>query len=103
LPVARGLSLSGEDRLRRNAIERLMCDMTVDLGKIAQAHRLAAHPLDYFATSLAQIDRLAADGLCIRNGLRVTVPPGMANYARIVASAFDQYLARGDAKHSVAV
>ncbi len=103
LPVARGLSLSGEDRVRRNAIERLMCDMTVDLGRIAQAHRLAVHPLDYFATSLLHIDRLAADGLCVRNGLRVTVPPGMANYARIVASAFDQYLARGDAKHSVAV
>ncbi len=103
LPVARGLGLGAEDRVRRSTIERLMCDMTVDLGKIAQAHRLAVNPLDYFSDSLAQIDRLAADGLCLRSGLRITVPPAKANYARIVASAFDQYLARGEAKHSVAV
>lgn len=35
LPVARGIALSNEDRVRRYVIERLMCDMTVDLKQAA--------------------------------------------------------------------
>src|SRR3569833_482737 len=32
LPVARGIALSQEDHLRRHVIERLMCDLEVDLA-----------------------------------------------------------------------
>ncbi len=38
LPVARGVALSDEDRLRREVIERLMCDLEVDLAAVARRH-----------------------------------------------------------------
>jgi oxygen-independent coproporphyrinogen-3 oxidase len=103
LPVARGCTLTDDDRLRRNAIERLMCDMTLDLDHLAHAHRLGQHALDYFAAAIAQIDKFAAEGLCERRGAVVTIPPAAQNFVRIVASAFDVYFAHSDAKHSVAV
>jgi oxygen-independent coproporphyrinogen-3 oxidase len=103
LPVARGCATNPDDHVRADAIERLMCDFALDLGALAQAHRMTAHPLDYFAGSLAQIDRLAAEGLCVRDGLKIAIPAAATNFARVVASAFDAYLETGDAKYSVAV
>jgi oxygen-independent coproporphyrinogen III oxidase len=103
LPVARGCATNQDDHVRADAIERLMCDFALDLDTLAQTHRLAAHPLDYFARSLAQIDRLAAEGLCVRDGVKIAIPATAINFARVVASAFDAYLAASDAKYSVAV
>ena len=103
LPVARGCATNADDHVRADAIERLMCDFALDLAALAATHRLAAHPLDYFAQSLAKIDRLAAEGLCVRDGLKIAIPAAATNFARIVASAFDAYLEAGDAKFSVAV
>ncbi len=103
LPVARGCALSPDDRLRRNVIERLMCDMVVDLGEISGAHGVERPPLDHFAPEIGRIDRFCAEGLCVRRGARIEIPPGAASFARIVASAFDAYLDGGEARHSVAV
>ena len=35
LPIAKGIAFSGEDRLRAAIIERLMCDMAVDLDAVS--------------------------------------------------------------------
>jgi len=37
LPIARGIALDDDDRLRRLVIERLMCDLEVDLGASTRA------------------------------------------------------------------
>ena len=99
-PVARGRALTADDRLRRNVIERLMCDLAVDLGALAAAHGFDASVFD---AELGRIDRFAAEGLCARDGTRVTVPERARDYARIVASAFDAYLDGAETRHSVAV
>jgi len=103
LPVVRGRALSSDDRLRRAVIERLMCDMTVDLDEVARANGVERPLLDHFASEIARVDRFSAEGLCVRRGARIEVPPGAASFARIVASAFDAYLDGGEARHSVAV
>jgi len=95
LPVARGVALSDDDRVRREIIVRLMCDMSVDLDALAPGRR--------FPDAFARIDRFAAEGLCTRDGAHIAIPPPARSFARIVASAFDAYLDGGEARHSVAV
>ena len=102
--TARGLELSAEDRLRRDLIERLMCDLAVDLERVAARHGAAP---DHFDAALAGLAGLAADGLVAVEGRRLTVPESARPLVRLVAAVFDPYLApsqeSGAAKHSRAI
>ena len=60
LPVARGLALTADDRLRGAVIEWLMCFLEADLGAIAQSFE--ADPR-VCAGDLAALQEMAADGL----------------------------------------
>lgn len=102
--TARGLELTAEDRLRRDLIERLMCDLAVDLEQVAARHGVAP---DHFDADLAGLAGLAADGLVAVAGRRVTVPESARPLVRLAAAAFDPYLVpsqeSGAAKHSRAI
>jgi oxygen-independent coproporphyrinogen-3 oxidase len=98
LPVAKGRALTGEDRLRGFVIERIMCDGRVDLDEAAA--RFGAAPGWWDADAL---DALAADGLLTRRGARIALTPAGRPLCRVVAAAFDAYLPKSEAKHSVAV
>jgi len=100
LPIARGLRLSNEDRLRRAVIERLMCDLSVDTGAVAA---LNGAPVDRFGTELAGMADLVADGVVVVEGNRVTVPEIARPLVRVVAARFDTYLGAGAGRHSRAV
>jgi oxygen-independent coproporphyrinogen-3 oxidase len=54
LATARGLVLTPEDRLRRDVIERLMCDLAVDLDAVCDRHGVAAAAA--FERELATLD-----------------------------------------------
>jgi oxygen-independent coproporphyrinogen-3 oxidase len=99
LPVARGIELTPEDRLRRAIIEQIMCHMRVDLAAMQQAAGLT---LDLDAEHTA-LTALADDGLVRLDWPRVTVPEEARPLMRTVAAIFDTYLATGKAKHSRAV
>lgn len=99
LPVARGVELTPEDRLRRALIEQIMCHMNVDLAAMQQAAGLTLD-LEAEHTALAA---LADDGLVRLDWPRVTVPEEARPLMRTVAAIFDTYLATGKAKHSRAV
>ena len=99
LPVARGIELTAEDRLRRAIIEQIMCHMTVDL---AAMQRKAGLTLDLAGEGMA-LDALAANGLVRIEGDVLTVPEEARPLLRSVACVFDAYLATGKAKHSRAV
>ncbi len=103
LPVARGRGLAPEDRLRRAIIERLMCEMEADIGAIAAEHGLPTPVERHFGHEFERVDRFVAEGLCVRNGTHIAIPPHAMSFARIVASAFDAYLDGAEARHSVAV
>ena len=102
LPVARGYALAGEDRLRRAVIERLMCDLAVDLDAVARAHGYAP---GHFAPELARCGQFVEDGLARVEGSLLTVPEAGRAALRVVASLFDQHLAPegGQRRHAVAV
>jgi oxygen-independent coproporphyrinogen-3 oxidase len=86
LPVARGVALTEDDRLRSDVIERLMCDFAVDYAAIAARHGVSSA---VFAQDLPKLDALVADGL-------VTLKPGVVRvteagraFVRLAAQAFD--------------
>jgi oxygen-independent coproporphyrinogen-3 oxidase len=100
LPTARGVALSADDRLRRAVIERLMCELRVDLRATACDHPDA--PAD-FAPELAALDACGEDGLVRIDGSEVIVTETGRPFVRLIASVFDRYLQQGVARHSRAV
>lgn len=101
LATVRGLSLSDEDRMRSRIISEIMCNMACDLGRIADDGGAKGVPL--FASEIDQLRPFVADGLVQVEGLRVSVAEEGRPYLRLIASAFDSYLAQSQARHSVAV
>jgi oxygen-independent coproporphyrinogen-3 oxidase len=102
LPVKRGLALTAEDRLRRSIIERLMCDLSVDLDVLcaSEGNGADAAPLDECIAALAP---LAADGIVQIDGRRIVINEEGRPFTRLVAAAFDAYHANSSAGHSLAV
>lgn len=100
LPVARGLRLSSEDRLRRDVIEQIMCYQRVDLAAAAQRHGFAA---GVFALEQAALAALAAEGIVRLQGTVATVVPEFRSLMRNVAAVFDTYLDEGAGRHARAV
>ena len=91
LPVERGLTLNDDDLLRRDAIQRLMCDFALDLGALAAAHGIDDAQA-YFAADLRRVAPLVDAGLVQCDGLRLQVTPQGRLLVRIVAMQFDRYL-----------
>jgi len=100
LPTARGVAVGAEDRLRRSVIERLMCDLAVD---VAAESRRQGYPADFLASDLAALQPLAVDGLVRVEGSHVAVPEHARPILRRIASAFDAYLDSAAGRHAVAV
>ena len=61
LATVRGIALTGDDRLRRDVIERVMCDLEVDVDEIASEHGADAAPLK--AAASCGMQRFEEDGL----------------------------------------
>jgi oxygen-independent coproporphyrinogen-3 oxidase len=97
LATRRGVATGFEDQLRRAVIERLMCDLSVDLARECDKRGVAP---SVFASECAAIDRLARDGLCRRDGWRIGVDDRDPPLVRAVCAAFDTYLEPGEARHS---
>jgi len=97
LPIARGVALSADDRLRRDIIERLMCDMRVDLQAAVRHHGVA---MDSLATALAALKPLADEGIVRLEDHAVAVPAEARPFLRSVAAAFDAHLDGSAGRHS---
>ncbi len=100
LPAARGYRLTSEDRLRAELIERVMCDLAVDIDDVC-----ARHPIDagILASSRRELGQLAQEGLVSFDGSRVRLPEDSRLFVRKVASVFDAYMERSPRQYSRAV
>lgn len=98
LPVAKGVELTAEDRLRRDAIEQIMCYLEIDLAATCEGHGLDENALDWALPLLAPLE---ASGAVQRHGRIITVSRSQRPAARILASLFDAYLQKGNARHSL--
>jgi len=90
LPIERGLALSRDDVLRRAVIMAIMCQGHVDFESIDLAHLIDFK--DYFATELAALGPLAADGLVTVTDHDFTVTDKGWFFVRAIAMVFDRYL-----------
>jgi oxygen-independent coproporphyrinogen-3 oxidase len=100
LPVAKGIALRPEDRMRRAVIERLMCDLEVDLDSTAAAYGFARASL---ADSLAALQPFLRDGIATLDGGNLKIPHAWRAATRLICAAFDTWLDAGLRKHAVAV
>lgn len=98
--TVKGIAVSADDELRGTIIERLMCDLAVDLAALPIAAAQAAPTFEY---ERAELDALAAAGLITIEGSRITVTEEGRPFVRLVAAAFDAYLAQNRSRHSIAV
>jgi oxygen-independent coproporphyrinogen-3 oxidase len=92
LPVWRGLRMTGEDRLRRDLIQRLMCSGRVDFADFERRYELDFS--QHFASELARLAPLAADGLVELGSREMRVTPLGRLLVRAVAMVFDAHLDR---------
>lgn len=88
--TCRGLALSAEDRLRREAILGIMCRFRLDKAPLAE--RFGIDFDRHFAAELAALAPLAEDGLVELHADRLQVTGRGRFLVRNVAMAFDAYL-----------
>ncbi len=99
VPLSRGYLVTDEDKIRRETIMRVMCDMSLDFAGMSKKLRIdfAAH----FANELASLNAFEDDGLvrCSAEGVEVTEEGRL--FIRNIAMCFDNTLApAGERKHS---
>ncbi|MFQ3786132.1 oxygen-independent coproporphyrinogen III oxidase [Halomonas sp. A29] len=87
LPTARGIRLNFDDRVRQHAIERLMCDMELDMAELSETFGIDAPR--YLADALARLENLQRDGLALMEGPRIIATPIGRLLIRHLAMAFD--------------
>lgn len=93
--TSKGLMLTRDDHMRAAIIERLMCDLSVDLATTARDQD--------FTSELDALAPLADQGVVEIAGSRVTVTRQGRLFVRLVAAAFDAYLPQNRTRHSMAV
>ena len=95
--TVRGIALSPDDRLRAGIIERIMCDLSVDLAGAGSEAGCG------FETALTSLRPLADQGLLEIADRTVRITERGRPYLRLVAAAFDAYLPTSKSAHSRAV
>ncbi len=90
LATVRGIALTADDRLRRNIIERIMCDLEVDVECVAAAHDADPAPLK--AAAFDGMPKFEEDGLASWDGRSIVVSERGRPFIRSIATLFDAYL-----------
>jgi len=98
--IAKGVVLDDDDRLRRAIIERLMCDLHVDVKAVCATYGLSP---DTLMPAFDALQPVQADGVCTIDGWVITIPEESRILMRTVAAAFDKYLSPDAQRHSRAV
>ena len=98
--VDKGIAVNDDDRLRRDIIERLMCDLEVDLSEEAARYGKTAED---FSAEIEMLKPMIADGIASIDGGRISITEPGRPLMRAVCALFDTYLDTGVGRHSQAV
>lgn len=90
LATLKGVRLSLDDRLRRRAIERLMCDMALDFTALGREFDINAE--SWLSDALVRLAPSIEDGLIEKHGNKLSVTPRGRLLIRHLAMAFDARL-----------
>ena len=99
VPLQRAYFLTAEDKIRRETIMRVMCDLSLDFAAMSQ--RLGINFAEYFASELAALAPFEADGLVTRTAAGLEVTDTGRLFIRNIAMSFDNTRApTGERRHS---
>ena len=99
VPLQRAYFLTAEDKIRRETIMRVMCDLSLDFAAMSQ--RLGINFAEHFASELAALAPFEADGLVTRTAAGLEVTDTGRLFIRNIAMSFDNTLApTGERRHS---
>ena len=99
VPLVRGYLVADEDKLRRETIMRVMCDLSLDYTSMSQ--RLGVDFASHFERELEALATFEADGLVRRSPSGIEVTDVGRLFIRNIAMTFDNTLAPvGERKHS---
>ena len=90
LGTSRGLVCNQDDRIRREVIQQLMCNFSLDFSTIEQQFNLDFR--GYFAELWPQLSAMAKDGLIQLDRDAIVVLPAGRLLVRSVCMVFDAYL-----------
>jgi oxygen-independent coproporphyrinogen III oxidase len=90
LPVLRGVDLNEDDLIRRDVIQKLMCDFELDFEAMGRKHDIPFAGM--FSPEFTALAPLAADGLVELSADSLRVTPRGRLLVRTVAMLFDRYL-----------
>ena len=89
LPIARGLSRTGDDVIREQVIMKIMCTQAIDKQQFRQKTGM---PFDeYFLAEQPAIQKFISDGLVESNDSCFSITPNGRFMLRTIALAFDKY------------
>ncbi|EIC22062.1 oxygen-independent coproporphyrinogen III oxidase [Thiorhodovibrio frisius] len=89
LAVFRGIELNRDDELRRDVITRLICNFKLDFAEVERVWDI--NFVDYFATGLARLKGMEADGLLETDASGIRVLPKGRLLIRNICMGFDAY------------
>jgi oxygen-independent coproporphyrinogen III oxidase len=99
VPLSRGYLVSEEDKIRRDTIMRVMCDLGLDYAAMSQ--RLGINFVAHFEREIESLAQFEADGLVRRSETGLEVTDTGRLFIRNIAMCFDNTLApSGERKHS---
>ncbi len=90
--ICRGVTLTRDDKIRRDLIKELICHCYLDIDKFAAQQQLDFS--QYFAFELAQLEPLAKDGLLAVDHHSIQLTASGRLLVRRVCMIFDRYLPR---------
>ncbi|MBU3694650.1 MAG: oxygen-independent coproporphyrinogen III oxidase [Rhodocyclaceae bacterium] len=90
LAVERGVRVAVADRIRRDAITRVMCDLELDVAALGREWRTDVAPL--FVEGWSRLAPLAEDGLVTLDGWQLRVTGTGRRFLRNIAMCLDAYL-----------
>ncbi len=91
LPVERGLRITRDDKIRRDAISKVMCDLALERKPFATQWGVEFDA--YFESALQGLKALEQDGLVRTTTERIEVTEIGRFFLRNIAMCFDAYLA----------
>lgn len=91
-PVLRGYTLNGDDRIRRELMNELLCYFSLDIERFEQKHRIGF--ASYFQQELGRLHPLMEDGVVTLEGGFLRIELYEKLFVRHVCAVFDRYAAQ---------
>lgn len=100
MPIVRGVPRTAEDLLCWEVIERLMCDLKVDLKQLLYKH---GQKESFFDDALQKFKSFEEDGLVVVSDHTITVTEDGRPFLRNIAVVFDVYYRVAPQRHAQAI